>query len=386
MRAIVASLIMFPARFVAPCQIAHGADRIDQLETDVAGLIGSKARAVVICDRGIAAAGLAERARRSLGNRSRDCVVIEDIAPHAASIERATADLRELGPICIIGIGGGGVLDSAKLIAATLAADQPLEAYALLRHPFPKKSVPTVLIPTTSGTGSEVTRTAIFAAHDGRKLWAWGDAVLADVAILDPTLCIALPPVLTAATGLDALIHAIEACTVKRRTPTTSAWGYDAIRRIMRALPQALNRRSDINARLEMQIAACVAGACIENCGTGIAHALGHALESTCGLHHGRAVTLALAAAITWNAHTNEDVYAPIAKALGGSGLAAVALSNFIDEVGLDRRLDANPDKAAEIVETTFAPENAPMRANNPRRATRSVVRGFVAQIVGGGS
>ena len=86
-----------------------------------------------------------------------------------------------------------------------------------------------------------------------------------------------------------------------------------------------------------MQIAACIAGACIDNCGTGIAHALGHAFEAVAGVHHGRALTLSLEAAIAWNARTHGDVYAPIVQALGRSGSVSRGLSAFIDEIGLDR-------------------------------------------------
>ena len=331
----------------------------------------------------MAKAGLADRLRVATGRS--DTLVIDTIAPTTDSIARTTQRLRALGPFCIVGLGGGGALDAAKLIAATLASEHPLEGHALLRRPFPDKSVPTILVPTTAGTGSEVTRTAIFTAHGGRKLWAWGDSLLADLAILDPTLCVDLPVPLTAATGLDALVHAIEACTVKRRTALTSAWSYDAIARIKHALPRALASPHDIDVRAEMQIAACVAGACIENCGTGIAHAMGHALEAVAKLHHGHAVTLSLDAAIGWCARANGDIYAPITRGLQGTASVADALSDFIDEVGLERHVEIAPNLIDTITETTFAAENVPMRANNPRRARRRTVRNFVEQIAGDG-
>ena len=109
-------------------------------------------------------------------------------------------------------------------------ADDPAEHYALAANPLPRGGLPRVLIPTTAGTGSEVTRTSVFTSSDGRKLWAWGEGLRADLAILDPTLTVALPPLLTAATAVDAMVHAIEACTVKRGNPVADAHGLHAIR------------------------------------------------------------------------------------------------------------------------------------------------------------
>ena len=239
------------------------------------------------------------------------------------------------------------------------------------------------MIPTTAGTGSEVTSTAIFAARDGRKLWAWGDALRPDLAILDPTLCLDLPASLTVATGLDALVHAIEVCTAKRRDTTTSAWADDAIRRVVRSLPMAIATPQDVEVRLDLQIAACVAGACIENCGTGVAHALGHALETVAKVHHGRGVALSLDAAISWNAVGHASAYSAITSALGGSRSAASALASFIDRVGLDRQISINQGQIDEIVTVTFARENTPMRTNNLRRPTRQAVRRFVENMAG---
>ena len=308
---------MFPRNFVAPCPIVHGTNRIDRLGDDLDKLVNATASAVVVCDRGVSEAGIVNRVRDAVAAH-RAVLIIDDATPVAASIEQASAAIRQTDAGCIIGLGGGSALDAAKLVAATLDTERPLESYALSAQPFPTKRLPTILIPTTAGTGSEVTRTAIFTARDGRKLWAWGDALRADLAILDPTLCLDLPAPLTVATGLDALVHAIEACTAKRRDTTISAWGDDAIRRVVRSLPMAIATPQDVEVRLDLQIAACVAGACIENCGTGVAHALGHALETVANVHHGRGVALSLDAAISWNAVGHASAYSAITSALGG--------------------------------------------------------------------
>ena len=161
----------------------------------------------------------------------------------------------------MVGLGGGSALDIAKLAAAIAPADEAAEHYALAANPLPLGGLPRILIPTTAGTGSEVTRTSVITSADGRKLWAWGDALRADLAILDPTLTTGLPAMLTAATGIDALVHAIEACTVRRGNPLADAYGLHAIRLIAGgALRRALADPDDLDARGEMMIAAALAG------------------------------------------------------------------------------------------------------------------------------
>ena len=122
---------MFPAHFVAPCPVVHGVNRIDDLADHVAGLIDTPATVVILCDRGVAKAGLADRLRVATGRS--DTLVIDTIAPTTDSIARTAQRLRAPGPVCIVGLGGGGALDAAKLIAATLASEHPLGACAAER-------------------------------------------------------------------------------------------------------------------------------------------------------------------------------------------------------------------------------------------------------------
>ena len=118
----------------------------------------------------------------------------------------------------IVGLGGGSALDTAKLVACCAVSGLSASAYALCATPLPANRLPIIAIPTTAGTGSEVTRVSVFADANKVKVWAWGEELKPDVAILDPELTVAVPPHITAATGLDALVHAIEACTNKHRT------------------------------------------------------------------------------------------------------------------------------------------------------------------------
>jgi alcohol dehydrogenase class IV len=377
----------FPAR----CPVALGENRLAGLADDVDALVGPGSPVLLVSDPGIAAVGLTARASQVLRDGGHAVAVFTDVRsdPVADSVDAAAALAREFGhPCCIVGLGGGSALDVAKLAAAVAVADHSAEHYALAIHPLPDRPLPKILIPTTAGTGSEVTRTAVFTAADGRKVWAWGGALTADLALLDPALTLSLPPTLTAATGLDALVHAIEACTARRRTPRMDEVCHEAIRLIARHLPRAVARPDDLEARRHLLIASTLAGIGIDACGTGVAHALGHALGALAHVHHGRTVALSLAAAMAWNAEAAPEAYAAVAAALGAAPdphAAAPAFAALLAAVGLDRNLSIPGLTPEALAEATMAPENAPMRDNNPRAVTAQDAHRLAATLLRGG-
>lgn len=136
----------------------------------------------------------------------------------------------------MIGLGGGTALDIAKLVAALAESPGDMADYLLAKTPWAGR-VPAVMVPTTSGTGSEVTRTSILTDPEGRKLWAWGDELLPDAVLLDPALTLGLPATLTATTGLDAFVHALEATTGQGQHTFIEATALQAIRLVGAALP-----------------------------------------------------------------------------------------------------------------------------------------------------
>ncbi|MSP87613.1 MAG: iron-containing alcohol dehydrogenase [Alphaproteobacteria bacterium] len=362
--------------------IAYGAGRLDGLGDDVTARAGAGARVLVVGDAGMARLGLVERVREILARSGHAAVTFADLAgePTDAAIDAAAALARQHGAGLVVGIGGGSALDTAKLAAGIAPADRPALAYGLCAIPLPAKPLRKILVPTTAGTGSETTRTSVFADSTGRKLWAWGDELRADLSLLDPALAVELPRHLTAATGVDALVHAIEAATVKRANPVATAFALEAIRLGAAHLPRAVDRPDDIAARGAMAIAAALAGLAIDIAGTGIAHAIGHALGTIAKVHHGRAVGLCLRAALAWNAEAAPESHAAVARALGvadhGQGNAALAAAGaaayaaLLDRAGLplslaDHGLGAKD--AARLVQISMDAENAPMRDNNAR-------------------
>lgn len=372
--------------------LRFGAGALDRLGPTLRDLVGEGAAVLLVADPGIAplaartasaieAAGL--EVRRWDGLRS---------DPRAAEIDAAAEAARAAVAAAVVGLGGGSALDVAKLAAAVAAGERPAEDYALCAQPLPEVPLPCVLLPTTAGTGSEATRTAVFTTAAGSKIWAWGEQLRARAAILDPTLCVGLPRGLTVATGVDALVHAIEAATTRRAHPLSDAPALQAIRLVRAALPVAAERPEDLEARGALLLASWFAGQAIDVAGTGIAHALGHALGALGGVHHGRAVGLALRVALSGNAAAAPEAHARVARAFGLEGgsdaeLAArlpAAFDGFLRDLGLELALAAEGLTPERLAVETLKVENRPMLDANCRAYTEAELQGLSAALLAG--
>lgn len=359
-------------------RIITGPGALEQLP-DVLAALGAQA-VVLVSDHGVAQAGLVARVDELLRDRF---AVHTHIAPPgepvARDVDAAAALARSVPGAAVVGLGGGTALDIAKLVAATTVAAEPLDHYFLCSNPYAGKRA-SVMIPTTSGTGAEVTRTAICSNIDGHKLWCWGHELLPDLVLMDPTLMTSLLPTVTATTGLDALVHAIEAVTGQRRNAIAGASGLHAIRLVTRHLPEAVAAPGDVATRQRLQEAACLAGLAIENCGTGVAHALGHALGSAYHVPHGIAVAVSLQAALPWNIVGNAPAFDAVAVCFDATARAAdvprlydelLSRTRFAEAMAPFReiRLDV-----AELTAASLLPENTPMAKNNTRVADEAAL------------
>lgn len=355
--------------------VLFGIDRIENLAADIRALDQSCDRIVLISDAGVAGAGIVERVKSVLNRGGLETIEFTDIKgePLAVEIEAAAGIVRECDPPWVIGLGGGSAIDVAKIAAVIAADDRPVEDYALCARPFPKSRIRRIMIPTTAGTGSEVTRTAVFTTHDHRKVWTWGYELESEAVILDPRLTVSLPVQVTAASGLDAFVHAIEACTCRQRNPLVDAFGLQAIRLGKQHLLNAIKNPDDLQARGGMQIAATMAGVAFANTGTAAAHSIGHALASLAGIPHGRAVAIGLDAIMAWNAEAAPEAFESVAEALGcyrRAEDAAPAFRALIEETGLVRSLAEHNIDPGILAESMISEENKPMLDNNARPIT----------------
>ena len=331
-------------------------------------------RTLLVSDQGMAAAGWVARIQAILATTGAVEVFLAPAGePHIATVDAGAAVARTLGAgTAIVGLGGGTALDIAKLIAAVAAADLPMQAYMMCATPYAGK-LPSFMAPSTSGTGAEVTRTCVLTDAQGRKSWAWGDELCPDLALLDPEVTVTLPPALTATTGLDAFIHAMEAATGQRTNAIAQSFALQAIRLIVAALPIAVAAPDDLAARQQMQEAACLAGMAINQCGTGLAHNIGHALGTVAHLPHAVAVTAALACTLDWSVTgaparyqavatamqpgaRGEDVPSLFAALLNAVNFAAAAAPYYVREIAYDA-----------LLTSMLSAENRPMMTNNAR-------------------
>jgi alcohol dehydrogenase len=221
-----------------------------------------------------------------------------------------------------------------------------------------------------------MTRTSVFTNSQGIKAWAWGPELKPDLAILDPDLTLDLPPAMTAASGLDALVHAIEASTNRRRFAANDLYCHHAIRLIATHLERAVTDGQDRNARAAMLLASCYAGIAIDNCGTAIAHNISHALAALAPVAHGRATGIAMAATLGWVAEGAPEAFAAVAEALGEARdhrAAAPAFHRLARSAGVDLSLAGDGLDVARpelLAEHMARPENAPMRQSTAREVS----------------
>ena len=355
--------------------IYFGLNCVENLADNITSLHDKAVPVVLISDAGVTKAGIVSRIRSILDRSAIDVIEFTDIKaePRAKDVEAATAIIRGCDHACVIGLGGGSAIDVAKIAAVIAADDRPVEDFALSARPFPTPRFNRIMIPTTAGTGSEVTRSAVFTTHDNRKVWAWGHELAPELVILDPGLTVSLPVHVTAATGLDAFVHAIEACTCRQRNPFIDSFGLQAIRLGKQHLLNAIENPQDLAARSGMQLAATLAGIAFANTGTAAAHSIGHALATLADIPHGQAVAIGLDAIMAWNAEALPGAFDAVAEALGcpkGAQDAAPAFRSLIEQTGLKRTLaDKNIDPKM-LAAAMMSKENIPMLENNARPIT----------------
>jgi alcohol dehydrogenase class IV len=307
-------------------------------------------KALVVTDKDLAKnTDIPEKIKKALGNL---CVgIFSDVeADSGIHIVNQGAKLgKELGADCLVSVGGGSAIDTAKGIAIVLKEGGKLQDYAGFQV-LTRPQTPHIVIPTTAGTGSEVTYLAVIKDHqEGRKLIFGDYNILPNVAILDPKMTEGLPPRLTAATGMDAMSHAIEALHSLQREPMADGLALQAIRLIKEFLPRAVENGKDMMARGQMLIAANMAGAAFSNAQVGMVHALAHSVGARFKVHHGLANSILLPACLRYNADACGDVYLDVLSTLGvnierirpeeaGSAVAE-RIIEFTKKLGLPQRL-----------------------------------------------
>ncbi len=322
--------------FYSPTRIVFGPGSARDVGAELEGLVAR--RALLVTDKNLRGhTDIVARVEKALGS---SLVGVFDEVPadsDVEAVEAGAAFASSCGAESVVSVGGGSVIDTAKCIALLLREGGKLSDYEGIQM-LSRRQSPHIVIPTTAGTGSEVTWAAVIkdrARH--RKLLFADHHLIPDVAILDPELSLGLPPFLTAATGMDALSHAVEAFTSAQREPVADALALHAIALIAASLPAAVRDGSDLGARGAMLIAANLAGMAFSNAQIGLCHAIAHTLGARHGVQHGLANAIALSHVVRFNNGESAARHALVAQALGAetrglSGEAAgLAAADAID-------------------------------------------------------
>lgn len=313
--------------------ITFGSGRLRKLPDLVTVLGGGPV--LVIADAILAELGATEQLTHQLSKKGIPVEIAAEVSgePKESLVDALCERARLAGAKVVVGLGGGAAMDAAKLVATIAPCSQPAHTFALAAQPLPKNGLPAIAIPTTAGTGSEVTRTSVISKTDGSKIWFWGEDLMFSQAILDPELTLSLPPQLTAWTGIDAVAHALEGCTARTTSPAGLLYGLEALRILTDALPGAVADGTDINLRAKVLWGSMVAGLTLHNCNTHMGHNISHALGSLVRVHHGLATGLALEVSLPWLVSKQEGHvhYARAAEALGGAAKAQALPEAFSD-------------------------------------------------------
>lgn len=340
-------------------------------------------RPLVVLDRNLSALGWREKVGRVLENAGIGFSVFDqvDAEPPLESADEGAALALKDGCDLVVGIGGGSALDVAKAVAV-LAANRGRAVDYLGLNRVPGPGLPKITIPTTAGTGSEVTFTSVFLRKELNKKEGMNSPYLyPELALLDPLLTLSLPPGLTATTGLDALCHAIESYTSIDASPMSELFSLEAIELIGENLRTAVHDGTNIEAREKMLLGSLYAGLGLANAGVTAVHSLSYPLGGRYGIPHGLANTLLLPAVMNYNVSGAIDKFALIAAVLGeriedigirdAAFLAVETVQTLISDCGIEDTLESlniPPEDFPELARIALTV--ARPLANNPRRIT----------------
>src|SRR3954447_226362 len=332
-------------------------------------------RVLFVTDKGVRGAGLTRNAEASLAAEG-ELTVFEDVVadPPAHMIESAVALCREKQVEAVVSIGGGSALDTAKLVAYLARSDERLDdIYGVGLAKGPR--LPLLLAPTTAGTGSEVTPIAIVTTPTTEKKGVVSATLLPDWAILDPDLTLGLPPQVTPATGVDAMVHAIEAYTSRhKKNPISDQLARQALALLSANIREVCTGGSNLEARGNMLLGSMLAGMAFANAPVAAVHALAYPIGAIFHVPHGLSNALVLMGVLRFNLPEAETLYAELApivdpksQAMSGSQRARI----FVDAIAAICR---DCDVPASLADVGIARSDLKKLAEDAMKQTRLLV------------
>ena len=359
-------------------RIVSGAGSVLQLSEQCQRM--GVSRPLLVTDPGLVAIGLVQPAVEALAAAGLAVTLFDQVKedPPEATVYAAAEMGRANAVDSVLAIGGGSSMDVAKVAAVLLGSDQPLpELYGV--NQVSGSRLPLILVPTTAGTGSEVTPVAVITTGETTKAGVSSPVLLPDVAVLDAALTQGLPPAVTAMTGVDAMVHAIEAYTSRhQKNPISDNLGRQALSLLSTNIRTAVHQGSDLAAREGMLLGACLAGQAFANAPVAAVHALAYPLGGHYHIPHGLSNSLVLPAVMEFNAPAATGLYAELAELVVPGGIEGsdeakcqgliAALRALIDELALPATLSQAgvPESDLEMLAEDAMLQQR-LLVNNPR-------------------
>jgi alcohol dehydrogenase len=311
--------------FFCPVKLVVGARALENISFEL-GALGAS-RPMVVTDRGVAGAGLVDSLREILAVGGVEiAAVYQDVPPDSslAAVRAIAAAYREAGCDALIALGGGSPIDTAKAanILASEDTDDLLKFSGAGNLPRPLK--PLLVIPTTAGTGSEVTYVSIVKDEErGVKVPFASPFLMPNAAVLDPRMTLSLPAQITAATAMDAMTHACESFICLAKNPMSDAYASAAVRAISENVLKVLDAPRDEQGRLALAQGAAMAGIAFSNSMVGLVHSLGHSVGALCHVHHGTCMSILLPAVLEYNLPARREAIGELLLPLAGADVYA---------------------------------------------------------------
>lgn len=362
---------------------------------EIVGSFGAK-RVLLVTDKGVRGAGLTKAAEAALAEAGVALDVYEDVVadPPSTVIEAAAKRARDLGTDLVLSIGGGSALDTAKLVAYLAKSDEPLDSIYGVGLAKGNR-LPLILVPTTAGTGSEVTPISIVTTPTTEKKGVVAPKLLPDWAVLDPELTLGLPSHVTAATGIDAMVHAIEAFTSKnKKNPISDQLAKQALALLSANIRTACTDGRNLEARSGMLLGSMLAGMAFANAPVAAVHALAYPVGAIFHVPHGLSNALVLMGVMRFNLSHAEALYAELAPILDPAAAdlpqpeAARRFVESLDAICRDCKVPASLAEvgvARQDLErmATDAMKQTRLLVNNPREVTYDDAFAIYAEALG---
>lgn len=364
-----------------------GNNCIERIGKEVENLKGEKA--ILITDRNIVKLGLLEKAKKALERENLGVDLFEEVEfePDIATVEKAIKIVKEKSYDTVIGFGGGSALDAAKVIACLAKNEGEVRDY-MGTNKIPKRGLPFILVPTTAGTGAEVSPISVLIDEkNGNKNIISDSKLFADLALVDPWLTVRLPAKLTAYTGIDALCHAMGGFITRKANPLSDALAIEAIYLISRNLRRAVFKGEvDIEARYHMALGAAMGMIARVNSGGGAVHGLSYPLGTKYHLPHGQSIALLMPHVMAFNVVSAVPKFVRIAEAMGekteglsegkSADKAIDGIKALLKDIGISqglREIGARKEDFPEFADIVYEFSYRHIEAN-PRHLTREDV------------